>query len=71
MNERRISGIHHDRRRTLDTQQIEATISKLNAETAKLIAEGAKIQRENRWMPAVYAIAFISAVAAFSKLFVH
>lgn len=55
----------------MDTQQIEATISKLNAETAKLIAEGAKIQRENRWMPAVYAIAFISAVAAFSKLFVH
>lgn len=53
-----------DEKRRFDEElvQIRATISKLNAETAKL-------QTENRWYLLVVGSAFTLAITAFVKMF--
>jgi hypothetical protein len=53
---------------TFDTIKTEAEIGKLMAETMKLHAEAAKLNRENRWYPIIWATTFAGAVIALAKL---
>lgn len=55
----------------LDVLKTEMEIAKLQVEAGKLFAETQKINRENRWAPLLYVVAFLTAAAAFGKLFVH
>jgi hypothetical protein len=67
-----MSNAHSQQRgRPLDILKTEADIAKLQAEAMKLLAETHKINRENRWMPVVYAVGFLGAAAGFAKLFLH
>jgi len=52
---------------SIESDQIRANIAKLEAETMKLNAEGAKLQKETRWFPVIWATAFVAAVLALSK----
>jgi len=54
--------------RILNIVQIEAEIAKLIAETGKLNAEADRYRREARWLPVVWATAFVGAVLGLSKL---
>ncbi|WP_186033515.1 hypothetical protein [Burkholderia gladioli] len=54
--------------KTLDTLKTEAEIGKLMAETMKLNAEAAKLLRENRWYPVIWATAFSGAALTLAKL---
>ncbi|AJY13948.1 MULTISPECIES: hypothetical protein [Burkholderia cepacia complex] len=56
--------------KTLDTIKTEAEIGKLMAETMKLNAEAAKMIRETRWYPVIWATAFAGAVIGLAK-FLH
>ncbi|SDV51226.1 hypothetical protein [Chitinasiproducens palmae] len=53
--------------KTLDTLKTEAEIGKLMAETVKLNAEAARLQRETRWYPVIWSTAFVGAVLAVAK----
>jgi cell division protein FtsB len=54
----------------IEHEQIQANIGKLMAETMKLNAEAAKLQKESRWFPVIWATAFVAAVLALAK-FMH
>jgi len=53
----------------LEIQQMEANISKLNAETRKLLEESFNIQKKNRWFEFSLMLAIFGAGIAFAKLF--
>jgi hypothetical protein len=59
-----------DERASLEIEQIRATISNLNAETAKFVAEGERYRKEAKYFPIIWAVAFVAAVWTVGK-FLH
>jgi hypothetical protein len=55
----------------LDTMKAETEIEKMRAEISKIMADTIKTNRENWWMPVVYAVAFLGTAEVFAKLFLH
>jgi len=49
----------------------ETEIEKMRAEISKIMADTIKTNRENWWMPVVYAVAFLGTAEVFAKLFLH
>jgi hypothetical protein len=66
INQRRTMPDHDP----LELEKIHAIISNLNAETAKFVAEGEKYRKESRWLPVIWATAFVAAVQILVK-FLH
>ena len=52
-----------------ESKKLDAEIANLNALSAKLAAETAKINTENRWYLMIVGAAFFAGAAAFTKLF--
>lgn len=55
----------------IEHEQVQANIGKLMAETMKLNAEGAKMQRERAYYPAVLLVSALGAGAALATAFYH
>ncbi len=52
-----------------ESKKLDAEIANLNALSAKLVAETAKINSENRWYPLVVGSGLTLAIVAIVKLF--